>query len=135
LIAGSAAFAAAACATFEGVTWYRYGRTKRQVRGEEADSLLDLYIAEYEVAERHHMEVAAPAETTFAAAYKTDLSHSTIVRALFKLRELALGCSRGKPDETAEIGKIPDKTTQTKELLAQVKRSVGVCWPKFPVTR
>jgi hypothetical protein len=121
LIAGGAAFAAAAYATFAGVTWFRYGRNKRQVRGEEMDSLLDLYIPEFEVAERHYLGVAAPAATTFAAACKTDLSHSAIVRSLFKLRELALGCPRAPVHEAGQNGEIPEVGSQTKELLAQVK--------------
>ena len=44
LPAGGAAMAAAAYATYAGITWYRYGRTKHQVSGEESDSLLDLYM-------------------------------------------------------------------------------------------
>jgi hypothetical protein len=119
LIAGGAAFAAAAYAAYAGVTWHRFGRTKRQVRGEEADSLLDLYIPEYEAGEKHHLEVAAPAETTFAAACKADLSHSRIVRVLFKLREVALGCSRAKTIDAPGISNNPEETP--KELLAQVK--------------
>ena len=121
LIAGGAAFAAAAYATYAGVTWYRYGRTKQKVRGEEADSLLDLYIPQYEVAERHHLEVAAPAQTTFAAACRTDLSQSAIVRGLFKLRELALGCSRAKTTEAMQNRELPEDRSQAKELLTQVK--------------
>lgn len=132
LIAGIVALVAAAYGTFAGVTWFRYGRTKRQVRGEEADSLLDLYIPEYEAAERHHLEVAAPAGTTFDAACKTDLSHSAIIQALFKLRELGLRCFRGSPDRTAEIGKIPDETAQTKELLTQVKAIGWVVLAEIP---
>ena len=92
LVAGGTAIAAASYATYAALTWYRYGRTKHQVSGEESDSLLDLYMPEYEVAERHHMFVAAPAAITFTAACEMNLSKSPIVRAIFGTRELALGC-------------------------------------------
>jgi hypothetical protein len=45
----------------------------------------------YEVVERHHVRVAAPAEITFAAATEMDLQQSAIVRAIFKGREWILG--------------------------------------------
>jgi len=57
--------------------------------GHDVDSLLDLYIPEYEVVERHHQEVAATVEIAFAVACRVDLSPSAIVRALFMLREVA----------------------------------------------
>jgi hypothetical protein len=51
----------------------------------------------YDVAERHHIRVAAPAEITFAAACDADLMQSRVARAIFKGRELIL---RSKPDTT-----------------------------------
>jgi hypothetical protein len=92
LVAGGAAIAAASYATYAGITWYRYGRTEHQVSGGESDSLVDLYMPEYEVVDRHHIRVAAPAAITFAAACEMTLSQSPIVRAIFRTRELALGC-------------------------------------------
>lgn len=68
LLAGAAAIAAASYATYAGISWYRYGRTKREVSGEESDSLLDLYMPECEVADRHRIRVSAPTEVTFGAA-------------------------------------------------------------------
>ena len=41
----------------------------------------------YEVAERHHIRIAAPAAITFAAATEMYLEQSPIVRAIFKARE------------------------------------------------
>ena len=93
LLAGGTAIAAATYATHAAITWYRYGRTKHQMTGEESDALLDLYIQDYEIAERHDIRVAAPAEITFAAACEMNLSQSAIIRALFKTRELALSCA------------------------------------------
>jgi hypothetical protein len=46
---------------------------------------------DYEVAERHHIHVAAPADITFVAACEADLMQSPIIRALFRTRELILG--------------------------------------------
>ena len=45
----------------------------------------------YEVVERHHIRVAAPAEITFAAACETNLLSSPISRAIFRAREVILG--------------------------------------------
>ena len=69
-IAGGVALAAAAYAAYAGVTWYRYGRT-RPARRDELDPLLDQFMPEYEIAERHHVRVAAPPEITLAAAADT----------------------------------------------------------------
>jgi hypothetical protein len=61
---------------------------------------------EYELAERHHVRVAAPAAMTLSAASDTDLQQSKIVRAIFRARELVLGAE-------------PDVETRPKGLLAQ----------------
>jgi len=121
LMVGAVAFSAAAYATCAGVTWLRHGRTKRQVNGEDLDSLLDLYIPEYEVVERHHIAVSAPAETTFAAACKSDLSQSVIVSTLFKVRELALTCAARRTTTAAENGTVADDKSRPKELVSQLK--------------
>jgi hypothetical protein len=63
---------------------------------------------EFEVVERHHVRVAAPAEITFAAACDIDLLRSTIVRRIIKLRELILG---SRPEQNLPAG----------GLLAQVR--------------
>jgi hypothetical protein len=52
----------------------------------------------YDVAERHHIRIAAPADVAFATACEADLNDSAIVRAIFKSRELILGSN---PEETA----------------------------------
>src|SRR4029079_18903423 len=59
--------------------------------GRPADRVRERFIPAYEIAERHHITVAAPAEITFAAAREMDLSQSLIVRGIFKAREVALG--------------------------------------------
>jgi hypothetical protein len=45
----------------------------------------------YDVVERHHVRVAAPAEITLAAARELDLFGHPVVRAIVKTRELLLG--------------------------------------------
>lgn len=89
------ALAAAAYGAYVCTTWLRYGRKPR--RAGETDSLLDGFMPNYEVAERHRIFVNAPAEATFAAACDLDFEDSHIVRAVFKGRELLLGAKAG-PD-------------------------------------
>src|SRR6187200_1105933 len=89
IMGAGAAAAAAAYATVAGVTWYRYGRM-RESRVGERDELLDSFMPRYEVLERHHIEVAAPAALTFAAAREQDLLRLPLVRLIFKTRELVL---------------------------------------------
>ncbi len=97
-LASGIGLGAAAYAAYVGVTGYRYGHARHRTRGEDADPLLDQFMPEYEVVERHHVRVAAPAEITFSAAIDADLQRSRIVRGIFKAREWALG---SKPDSTA----------------------------------
>jgi hypothetical protein len=125
LLASGTAVAAASYATYAAFTWYRYGRTKHRLRLEDSDALLDLYIQDYEIAERHHIRVAAPAEITFAAACEMKLSQSAIIRALFKTRELALSCAasiaRREFSARCETNTQPAETPQQKGLLADIK--------------
>jgi hypothetical protein len=60
-------------------------------RAESADPLLDRFMPEYEFGDRHRTFVAAPVETTFAAACQLDMQRSPTIRAIFKARELLLG--------------------------------------------
>jgi hypothetical protein len=88
-IAAGAGIAAGAYAAYAAVTWLRYGRVARPADA-EADPLLDRFMPEYEVVERHHVLVQAPASLTYAAAKELDLN-SAIARLLFNARALALG--------------------------------------------
>lgn len=101
--------AAAAYATYAGVTWLRYGHASPAAA--EQDPLLDQFLPVYDVGERHHIRVDAPAETTFAAACEADLLQSPIVRAIFKTREVILGSE-------------PDTVVRPPGLLAWT-RSIG----------
>jgi hypothetical protein len=91
--AGALALATGAYASYVGGTWLRYGH-RAPARGDWADPLLDRFMPVYEVAERHHIQVAAPAAITFAAACEQDLMALPAVRAIFKMREVVLGAKR-----------------------------------------
>jgi hypothetical protein len=86
LAAGTAA-AAALYAAYVATTWYRYGTVTPQVSGEDRDALLDQFMPTYDVVERHHVRVAAPAGITFEAATEMHLQQSPMVRGIFKARE------------------------------------------------
>ena len=92
--AGSFGLLAAGYATIVGTTWHRYGDVP-SIDPDERDPLLDEFMPMYDVAERHHVRVAAPAATTLSAAVDTDLQQSRIVRAIFRTRELVLGADPG----------------------------------------
>jgi len=70
-------------------TWLRFGRRATSA-SDDTDLLLDQLMPEYEVAERHHVHVAAPAEITLAAAREIDLRRSAIIRTIFAMREWLL---------------------------------------------
>lgn len=88
--AGAAAGVAAAAYAVDALLhWARYGRLEPP-RGPESDPLLDPFMPAPEVLTRHHIKVAAPADVAFAVAGTLDMSDSTLIRGLFKGRELLL---------------------------------------------
>jgi hypothetical protein len=108
--AGAFGVAAGAYAVYVGTTWLRYGQPS-PASADDIDALLDRFMPVYEVAERHHIHVAAPAEITFAAACEQDLMALPVARAIFKAREVVLGSE-------------PDTTTPPHGLVAMTK-SIG----------
>jgi hypothetical protein len=114
--AGGLGLMAVGYATIVGMTWYRYGHVP-SIGPDERDPLLDQFMPEYDVAERHHVRVAAPAETTLSAATETDLQQSAIVRAIFRTRELVLGAESGA--ETRPKGLLAQMTSLGWRVLAQ----------------
>jgi hypothetical protein len=90
-LAGAAGLAGVSYALVAAVSWCRYGRVKHLAEDEGGDALLDRFLPQYEVVERHRTRVAAPAAITFAAACEMDLNRSAIVRAIFRSRERILG--------------------------------------------
>lgn len=109
-IAGAAAgLAALSYAAYVGRAWCRYGE-ENAPDNSELDSLLERFMPDYEVAERHHIHVNAPAEVTLAAACEQDVMQSPIARAIFRVREAVLGAShapreaRGMLKEVLALG-------------------------------
>ena len=103
---GAIGLAVTGYAAYVGVAWYRYGHA-RGPAGDETDALLDDFMPEYEVAERHHVGVSAPAEITLSAAEETDLQRSAVIRAIFYTRASVLGADT-------------DQVSRPRGLLAQM---------------
>jgi hypothetical protein len=110
LLAATAGIAAGAYAAYAATNWWRYGRPPRPVDGER-DDLLDRFIPEYDIVERHRAYVNAAARFTLQAAKEQDLMNVAAVRAIFKARELVMGAT-------------PDEHAHPRGLLANV-RSLG----------
>jgi len=91
-LAAGVGVAAAAYGAYVGTTWYRYGDAAPPTP-EEQDPLLDRFMPSYDVAERHHVRIAAPSALTLAAARDVDLQGSPIVRGIIKAREVILGAT------------------------------------------
>ena len=72
-LAAGVGLAAGAYAAYVGLAWYRYGHVPNPASPEEQDELLDRFMPTYEVVERHQIDIAAPADITFAAACEIDL--------------------------------------------------------------
>jgi hypothetical protein len=89
MVAAGAGVAAGAYGAYAAVTWSRYGRLPN-TDASERDELLDRFMPEYEVVERHQIHVAAPAASTLTAACEQDLLQLPLVRAIFKAREIVL---------------------------------------------
>jgi hypothetical protein len=94
LLGAGAVLAVAAYGSYVGVAWCRYGHPQRPVTSEEADPLLERCMPTYEVVERHRVRIDASAAITFSAACEMDIQSSSIVRAIFRSRELILGSHR-----------------------------------------
>jgi hypothetical protein len=112
--------AVATYGTYVGLTWSRYGTPARS-RPDQRDELLDQFMPTFDVVERHHVTVNAPAAVTLAAARTMELWSLPIVHAIFKGRELILGASpdrrprpKGLVDQVLALGwvvlvEIPDR--------------------------
>jgi hypothetical protein len=67
------------------ITWWEFG-TDRRTR--DLDPLLDRFLPDWEVAERHEIQVQAPFEMTYLAFRAVDFEDSPIIRFIFRLRQL-----------------------------------------------
>ena len=113
LVGAGFGLAVAAYAALAASTWYRYG-SPQPAGAEDVDPLLDRFMSTYDVVERHHVRVLAPAEITLAAAREQDLLASPVTRAIFKTRELAFGST-------------PDKEPGNERCCRRFFRSDGAC--------
>jgi hypothetical protein len=86
----AACAAAGAYASYAAVTWWRYGHPSRPTPDAQDDQL-DRFMPVYDIVERHHIRVHAPAAITLAAACEADLLQSSVARTIFKAREVLLG--------------------------------------------
>ena len=137
LVIGGAAAAAGYSAL---VAWHRYHYGKpARVATPCNCNLLDRFIPAPEVVEHHHIAIDAPAETVIDAARNLRMLDSTLVRALFKAREIALG---GEPDsrehpqplieQMQSIGWVVLAEQPGREI---VMGSVTIPWHANPVFR
>ncbi len=78
------------------VAWnrMRYGKVTSS-RHSCGSSLLDRFIPDPEVVDHHQIAIDAPADVVLSTASRMRLLDSPLIRAIFKLRELALS---GEPD-------------------------------------
>ena len=102
-----AGLAFGAYVTYAGVAWWRYGRPSAP-KPVERDQWLDRFMPAYDIVERHHIRVDAPADVTFSAACDADLLQSPLIRVIFKARE-------------AMLGSAPDPVARPRGLLALTK--------------
>ena len=84
-------------------TWSRYGKPSQ---GGPADPELDRFMPTYEVREVHQIEVAAPADTTFAVTQKLDMQESPLVKAIFTGREVLMGATRVAREPQSFISEV-----------------------------
>jgi hypothetical protein len=94
-LAAGVGMAAAVYGAYVVTAAYRYG-DPAPGRGDEGDPLLDRFIPDYEIVERHHIRVAAPAAITLDVARHADLQGSPVVRTIIRAREIIL---RARPDD------------------------------------
>jgi len=116
----AAGAAAAVYGILVGTAWWGYGDVAPGAVNER-DPLLDRFIPVYEIVERHHIRVRAPAPVTLAAARDADLQGSPVAAAIIRARELILGSRpdgrerpRGLLRETQALGwgvlaEVPDR--------------------------
>lgn len=96
VFAAAAALSAAAYAAYVAHSWLAYGNPPAP-EADELDDLLDQFMPEYDVVERHSLAIAAPPAVVLEAAKQQDLLELPLVSAIFRAREMALGAAPGDP--------------------------------------
>ncbi|AMY09834.1 hypothetical protein LuPra_03060 [Luteitalea pratensis] len=94
--------AVSAYLAYAGVTWLRYGRP-RPAGPHERDEFLDRFMPLYDVVERQHMAVDAPAAVTLDVARMLALDTIPLARAIFRARDLLLGSEPRRNDLPAGL--------------------------------
>lgn len=92
-VRGIGAAAVLAGAAYGGLVLYnrwKYGSAETSGKVQH-DSLLDRFIPDPEVVEHHHIDIDAPADVVLATAKDMQLLDSPVIRAIIRVRELALG--------------------------------------------
>jgi hypothetical protein len=135
---GLAIGAGLAAAGYAGlVVWnrLRYGKVSRK----DPNTLLDRFIPSPEIREQHHITITAPADIVMEAAREATLLDSPIVRAIIRIRELALGGEpdsrehpRGLVEQARSIGWVVLAERLDREI---VLGAVTVPWVANPVFR
>jgi hypothetical protein len=69
----------------------RYGKVAAARSTEGESPLLDRFIPVPEVVEHHRVRIAAPADIVLSTAREADVLESPVIRAIFRVREMALG--------------------------------------------
>ena len=138
-LAAGAGLVAGVYATYAGVTWLRYGDAGPSADPDEDDPLLDRFMPRYEVVERHHIAVDAPAGVVLDAAREADLEGSWVARVIFRSREILMGATpdaRERPtglmDEVLALGWRVLAETPGREI---VVGAVTKPWEANPVFR
>lgn len=137
-IGGGIGLAATAYLARAGWTWLRFGMIPPAAPA-DAEPLLDAFMPDYDLVERHHLRVGAPAEVALAAALDADVQQTLLARTIFAARALALG---GERDDTEHPrGLLPLMQSIGWEVLAQVPGrevvfgAVTTPWDAEPVFR
>lgn len=97
--------AALAYAAYVGVTWARYGHAGPAADPAARDEVLDRLMPRYEVVERHHARIKAPARIVLDEARMIDITGAPLARAVFRARELIMGADAAR---TPSKGLIED---------------------------
>ena len=104
-----------------GTTWLRYGHPRRAAP-DERDEFLDRFMPLYDVVERHHIAVDAPATVTLEQARSLSLDTIPLARAIFKVREYLLAGAPRRGDLPG--GLIDEMRALGWGVLAETPRSI-----------
>ena len=117
ILALGCAAAVGAYGLYVAYAWSRYGRPAPPASWDR-DPLLDQFIPVYDVVERHHALIDAPAGEVLAAACDQQLSRLPGIRTIFRARELLL---RSRPDDgNRPRGLLAETTSLGWVILAEV---------------